>query len=974
MRGQALSQQMTRRFHQQSLDSKAMARSLGGYTVRSRGFDYTYSLDPAANTGKAGRVKKNSLAAATANAVGLRALERLQIRAALMAFRKAVKLDRQSVVAISGVGMCLYGQDKWENSARAMAKAVTIMDAKYAALHARLDVAKAFNESSASIKAYREAVLRVNTTRGHVYNLLGRGLFESRNWPASIAALEKSVEVVDDAPEAWEWLARAYDRAQKPYLFFYAWQEGLRVDPLASDRNVWPVFCITIRDKSAKDTPLLSLNVEKRFVNNLEKEDPQKPSCDSFLDKYGPFEGEKYEHSPVTLSSWAQKTSPSKGRSRFSTLRKLLKKMRRLECTPQFVGDRNSAMHNYYEQISKVHPERDYSYINFAYGMVFYHGWWRLWRYRTAAAMAIETASTNNMKWVSLGSNIGTETFYAALTYGIQGRGYDVLCSLVDIANTLKKDLGVEDLVDFYCKDALDSDLSDAGIVWIDNQSWDDELVNAIYQKMGRELPPDSIVIDFNSADWGTQDKTSPGELFDVAGCASLDVSWDNKAGTTVTLLKKRWAKMSGSYFDFSVYGESLRNSWQSVMQMLKQVPDAVSAPIALPSRLGDIADLDIRFSASPQIMTTVMWSNVVMEIYQRVLFNWHCLTFSDLHKPLLPSEVNYIETFFKIHGEEHRSFDLRGDWVGNRMSSYTYSHQIRDDKQEKGNMQRDDGSLERARSSTNLDDGVEEDNLLSTSVGKGYSERLSSGVKVDSSRFRFGTTSQFGILYNAAIPVFKARNIDKEIVDGFILADGGESFSFYGLGWDHKKKFFKIYLMVHEYAAITRKCTKNKMSSIKTESGKMACLLQDLVTPNQASIALQHNLISFTFRYNGKKTEVSAEVSATGSIKEEVKANVSPTLHEYKVYLYPRDIEQAATIGIPVPSYTGTAALMFSSNRGIIPQFDIDKERVCMWRAQLTPTGKRILDVYFDVGISLETVAFSDEKLYNLYFPAGSG
>ena len=47
------------------------------------------------------------------------------------------------------------------------------------------------------------------------------------------------------------------------------------------------------------------------------------------------------------------------------------------------------------------------------------------------------------------------------------------------------------------------ADLSNAGIVWIDNQSWDEHLTNSIYKKLNQDLIPGSIVIEYAMSKFG---------------------------------------------------------------------------------------------------------------------------------------------------------------------------------------------------------------------------------------------------------------------------------------------------------------------------------------------------------------------------------------------------------------------------------------------------------------------------------------
>ena len=85
----------------------------------------------------------------------------------------------------------------------------------------------------------------------------------------SVEALQKAVAVDSKVPEGYEWLARAYDRNRQPKAFFSAWAKALNVDPWASDRNVWPVFCMTINHPAIMDTPRLNINREWNYIKRL---------------------------------------------------------------------------------------------------------------------------------------------------------------------------------------------------------------------------------------------------------------------------------------------------------------------------------------------------------------------------------------------------------------------------------------------------------------------------------------------------------------------------------------------------------------------------------------------------------------------------------------------------------------------------------------------------------------------------------
>ena len=119
--------------------------------------------------------------------------------------------------------------------------------------------------------------------------------------------------------------------------------------------------------------------------------------------------------------------------------------------------------------------------------------------------------------------------------YGVSVRGYDVLCNLVTVAEEVKAKFNV-DRATFVCGDALDADLSNAGVVWIDNQSWDEGLVNQMFSHMALTLPPNAVVIDYAVADYHSTMNINLKGMFDVVGCANLPVSWDNAFGTVVSV------------------------------------------------------------------------------------------------------------------------------------------------------------------------------------------------------------------------------------------------------------------------------------------------------------------------------------------------------------------------------------------------------------------------------------------------------
>ena len=891
--------------------------------------------------------------------------------------RSVVKQYRQSFVSVAILGSLLMtgseniGASGFEISERALRRATKLAQERIGDLKKLIVAAKAVenheergSSASADSGITNSDVDRSHTTTGElismawiheyvrrevqifgrVHNLLGRLQFHHSQFEASSTALEAAVAIDPRVPEAYEWLARAYDRTQRPNDFFSAWHKALTVDPWASDRNVWPVFCVTISHPSVQDTPRLSINRERARVQELAQEEQSRLHV---------------------LHRHASHKSGMQAPNRYDKLMEVITAIRELECTPQFVGDRNKAMHDYHEEMKASNPQRDYSYINFAYGMVFYHGFDRLFQNIPVAREAIARTRIRGLDWVSFGSNVGTETLYAAITWGVKSTGYDVLCNLVSYANDFRDMFNIN-LADFFCKDALDADLKNAGIVWIDNQSWDEHLTNAVFSKLNRDLPPGAIVIEYAVSDFHAGAKLYVGNRLDVVGCATLDVSWDNNHGTTVTIFKKRQNDFSGNYFDWGDYGHLVQSHLKSIRRMVNMVKEEVEkqhgnsakflmrskhenplhGPLAIKTRQAtlnensndmkksryrdrfnpeaELLEIEAATREDASVLTLKPWTDRVLSLFARTLFNWYCIFYYDLHSQFSDAEIQYFETFAALHGNEFRAYNLDGSWVGNRMSSYSYSHQ-----------------------------------LDTSDLGFGYNV----------GRIRIGTTINFHEMWSAARRVLNERGIvlPPELGPEFDVssnAEGGTNadFSFHGLGWDMETKDvkagakmkadikFKVFLMYHGIEALEK---------------NTAWL--DILEAGVEAMSLEHGLVSLVYSSDNENIHngILGEEEST-NFDEKVKSQVEET----RVIVYPKSVKDTREAGLDAPAYTGTIALMFSSSRGMIPLFDLERNRLCAWRSQLPKNGQEIIDKWSAVGLSLETVSYVTATRYNLYFP----
>ena len=748
--------------------------------------------------------------------------------------------------------------------------------------------------------------------------------------------------------------ARAYDRAARPEDFFKAWHKALSVDPWASDRNVWPVFCVTIQHPSIPDTPRLSINQERQRVTSLAHgERMNKRQQSSEISQEQAFEMEKMAQyqtvrrtaTGATDSGATAGVTTTRVQNQYDKLMNVIDAIRTLECTPKFVGDRNHAMHAYHEKMIAESTEvRDYSFINFAYGMVFYHGFHRLFTTHPVAVDAVQRSRGRQLDWISFGSNVGTETFYAAMTWNLNSVGYDVLCSLVDHSQTFRTQFHLESKTMFHCKDALDADLSNAGIIWIDNQSWDEHLTNSIYVKLNQDMIPGAIVIEYAMSDFHAGSELFLGDKLDVVGCSKLEVSWDNKAGTTISIFQKREAGYSGNYYDWSDFGYLLRKRLKSIRRMIDDVGMKVlNGPLTILAKqnekeekeakedhqpgqdqaeellnlMEELQNLEIIAREDPTVLSSVQFTDRILNMYSTVLFNWyHTNTFklattdktsststsnnnTGSNRNWSRSEIQYLRTFAALSGKEFRAYNLNGQWIGNRMAGYSYSHTF-----------------------DTTDDTI-----------------------VVSSRARIGTTINFKELWTVAKQIIQERGLilDEKIIQHLNENNGhGPLYSFHGLGWDdgdEKEKHFKIFIMYHSYHALKEEYT--------TLSG-----------PGISEFCLDHGLLSFVYKdgnSNNKNNDKNSESIET------------------RLIMYPKDVNDAKEAGLDVPAYTGTTALMFTTERGLIPMYDLERNRLCAWYSQFPTNAAYVVDKWTHIGGNLETVSYVSDTKFALYFPSVS-
>lgn len=192
------------------------------------------------------------------------------------------------------------------------------------------------------------------------------------------------------------------------------------------------------------------------------------------------------------------------------------------------------------------------------------------------------------------------------------------------------------------------------------------------------------------------------------------------------------------------------------------------------------------------------------------------------------------------------------------------------------------------------------------------YSHRVD-GPKVNSSRLAYGLLSHASQTLEAARPVMELRGA---VQDRFFMESGHSTF--YGLGWDFEEEHFKTYFLVDRWDRLS------------------AQLAQLAAVPGEHRPEV---LVSFTF-CRGERIEE-------------------------KVYRYP--LESPVTLKT-LPTGSAGRALMSTSRRGVVPQYDVSDPH--SWLERLNEQGRRIVAAYASIGETLDTVAWTDRDHFTLYFP----
>jgi len=210
-----------------------------------------------------------------------------------------------------------------------------------------------------------------------------------------------------------------------------------------------------------------------------------------------------------------------------------LVQLRRMETSLEFIGDR---------QMDGRKTQRVTGYMkhSFAYGSTFYQSWLQVFNNQVLVE-AVDHMRQSGKLYGVLGSSIGWHVFYGALTWQVRARGWEILCSQVEIAQSLALAHGLHNrtsytgmpvatagtvATQFECLDALQADLTGIHVLVL-AFSRDVDLGAVLNRKMAAELGSGALVVA-----WSRILDAQP--EFERAAVYKVAVSWSDSWGMYV--------------------------------------------------------------------------------------------------------------------------------------------------------------------------------------------------------------------------------------------------------------------------------------------------------------------------------------------------------------------------------------------------------------------------------------------------------
>lgn len=174
-----------------------------------------------------------------------------------------------------------------------------------------------------------------------------------------------------------------------------------------------------------------------------------------------------------------------------------------------------------------------FSLDNFMYGVVFVHGLKSFFKLSRPVVRAVHLSRQRDSYFLMLGSNVGTEAFFAALWLRLRTVGVDILCGLVDEAQRIRTRSEIpRHILRFECGDASDekilpdSIVSAAGVVYVDDATWDLRNIHRVATRLAMHLSSDAIVITFRPNAFLSIRGRGEKECFEHKGASHVIASW----------------------------------------------------------------------------------------------------------------------------------------------------------------------------------------------------------------------------------------------------------------------------------------------------------------------------------------------------------------------------------------------------------------------------------------------------------------
>lgn len=170
-----------------------------------------------------------------------------------------------------------------------------------------------------------------------------------------------------------------------------------------------------------------------------------------------------------------------------------------------------------------------YSMDNFAYGSTPFYTWLALVQTKSVSKAIVECQEHQRdgltpYQYAVCGSSTGSLVFFAAVLFGIESVGVEILPYLWKVSKDVQRGLQSPNrCCRFVCEDMLQSSLSRIKILVLTSQCWDHDLHDRVLVKLERELPVGSIVIDY-------KDRLRKSRCFQlVEHVEELQVSWNKR-------------------------------------------------------------------------------------------------------------------------------------------------------------------------------------------------------------------------------------------------------------------------------------------------------------------------------------------------------------------------------------------------------------------------------------------------------------